>query len=171
MAVNMLGTRWNHEELNKFYESYRKYGKDWARVAASVPRRTPEMVEALYAMNRAYLSLPEGAASVVGLQALMTDHYSNQEERKSEDEVGQSVMMMAAAEGGDEDSSQVVGASQQQQQQQQQQQLHPRLRLREAGNSAVGGGGPAALVGERSLHQMSPGIDGPSPAKRPRSAA
>ncbi|KAF9605758.1 hypothetical protein IFM89_018154 [Coptis chinensis] len=34
------------------------------------------MVEALYNMNRAYLSLPEGTASVVGLIAMMTDHYS-----------------------------------------------------------------------------------------------
>nr|GMD90958.1 protein ALWAYS EARLY 3-like isoform X1 [Ipomoea batatas] len=35
------------------------------------------MVEALYTMNRAYLSLPEGTASVVGLIAMMTDHYCN----------------------------------------------------------------------------------------------
>ncbi|KAF8035870.1 hypothetical protein BT93_C1789 [Corymbia citriodora subsp. variegata] len=34
------------------------------------------MVEALYNMNRAYLSLPEGTASVVGLVAMMTDHYN-----------------------------------------------------------------------------------------------
>jgi hypothetical protein len=34
------------------------------------------MVEALYNTNKAYLSLPEGAASAAGLIAMMTDHYN-----------------------------------------------------------------------------------------------
>ncbi|KAF7056394.1 hypothetical protein CFC21_063801 [Triticum aestivum] len=34
------------------------------------------MVEALYNMNRAYLSLPEGTATAAGLIAMMTDHYN-----------------------------------------------------------------------------------------------
>ncbi|KAL2339063.1 hypothetical protein Fmac_013509 [Flemingia macrophylla] len=74
--ADMLGPQWNKEELEHFYEAYRKYGKDWKKVALAVRNRSVEMVEALYTMNRAYLSLPEGTASVVGLIAMMTDHYS-----------------------------------------------------------------------------------------------
>ncbi|XP_044487094.1 protein ALWAYS EARLY 3-like isoform X2 [Mangifera indica] len=72
---DMLGPQWSKEELEHFYEAYRKYGKDWKKVAAAVRNRSLEMVEALFTMNRAYLSLPEGTASVVGLIAMMTDHY------------------------------------------------------------------------------------------------
>ncbi|GLT61171.1 hypothetical protein SLA2020_338940 [Shorea laevis] len=79
-----LGPQWSKEELERFYESYRKYGKDWKRVVAVVRNRSVEMVEALYTTNRAYLSLPEGTASVVGLIAMMTDYYSVLEESDSE---------------------------------------------------------------------------------------
>ncbi|CAH8261312.1 unnamed protein product [Arabidopsis lyrata] len=72
----MLGPQWSKEELERFYEGYRKFGKEWKKVAAFVHSRSAEMVEALYTMNKAYLSLPEGTASVVGLNAMMTDHYS-----------------------------------------------------------------------------------------------
>ncbi|KAK4273456.1 hypothetical protein QN277_021853 [Acacia crassicarpa] len=71
-----LGSQWSKEELERFYEAYRKHGKDWKKVSAAVRNRSTEMVEALYNMNRAYLSLPEGTASVVGLIAMMTDHYN-----------------------------------------------------------------------------------------------
>ncbi|KAK2976048.1 hypothetical protein RJ640_024776 [Escallonia rubra] len=87
-----LGMQWNKEELERFYEAYRKYGKDWKKarryysrmvmlmfyvlVAGVLRSRTVDMVEALHNMNRAYLSLPEGTASVVGLIAMMTDHYN-----------------------------------------------------------------------------------------------
>ncbi|MED6120142.1 hypothetical protein PIB30_018353 [Stylosanthes scabra] len=81
-----LGSQWNKDELERFYEAYRKYGKDWKKVAAAVRNRSVEMVEALYNMNRAYLSLPEGTASVVGLIAMMTDHYNVLEESDSEKE-------------------------------------------------------------------------------------
>ncbi|KAK6914463.1 DIRP domain, partial [Dillenia turbinata] len=81
---DMLGTQWSKEELERFYEAYRKYGRDWKKVAAAVRNRSVEMVEALYTMNRAYLSLPEGTASVVGLIAMMTDHYSVLEGSDSE---------------------------------------------------------------------------------------
>nr|KYP58067.1 Lin-9 isogeny [Cajanus cajan] len=74
--ADMLGPQWNKEELEHFYDAYRKYGKDWKKVALAVRNRSVEMVEALYTMNKAYLSLPEGTASVVGLIAMMTDHYS-----------------------------------------------------------------------------------------------
>ncbi|KAK2646186.1 hypothetical protein Ddye_021381 [Dipteronia dyeriana] len=81
---DMLGPQWSKEELERFYEAYRKYGKDWKKVAAVVRNRSVEMVEALYTMNRAYLSLPEGTASVVGLIAMMTDHYGVLEGSDSE---------------------------------------------------------------------------------------
>ncbi|CAJ2634347.1 unnamed protein product [Trifolium pratense] len=74
--ADMLGSQWSKAELERFYDAYREYGKDWKKVALAVRNRTMEMVEALYTMNRAYLSLPEGTASVVGLIAMMTDHYS-----------------------------------------------------------------------------------------------
>lgn len=28
----MLGPQWSKEELERFYEAYRKYGKDWKKV-------------------------------------------------------------------------------------------------------------------------------------------
>ncbi|KAJ4839919.1 hypothetical protein Tsubulata_023601 [Turnera subulata] len=71
-----LGPKWSEVELHRFYRAYRDYGKDWKKVAAKVRHRSVEMVEALYNMNRAYLSLPEGTASVLGLIAMMTDYYS-----------------------------------------------------------------------------------------------
>ncbi|KAF7805111.1 protein ALWAYS EARLY 2 isoform X3 [Senna tora] len=87
-----LGSQWSKEELERFYEAYRKYGKDWKKVATVVRNRSTEMVEALYNMNRAYLSLPEGTASVVGLIAMMTDHYNvlegSDSERESSDAPG-----------------------------------------------------------------------------------
>ncbi|KAK4354886.1 hypothetical protein RND71_027080 [Anisodus tanguticus] len=83
---DMLGSEWSEEDLTRFYQAYRKYGKDWKKVAAAVKLRTAEMAEALYTMNRAYLSLPEGTASVVGLIAMMTDHYCNLAASDSEQE-------------------------------------------------------------------------------------
>ncbi|XP_076921903.1 protein ALWAYS EARLY 3-like [Bidens hawaiensis] len=73
---DMLGSPWIDEEVERFYKAYRKYGKDWKKVAAMVRTRNSEMVEALYTMNRAYLSLPEGTASVVGFIAMVSDHYN-----------------------------------------------------------------------------------------------
>ncbi|KAM3357901.1 protein ALWAYS EARLY 3 isoform X1 [Capsicum galapagoense] len=83
---DMLGPQWSEEDLTRFYQAYRKYGKDWKKVASTVKFRTAEMVEALYTMNRAYLSLPEGTASVAGLIAMMTDHYCNLAASDSEQE-------------------------------------------------------------------------------------
>ncbi|KAL4339921.1 hypothetical protein GQ457_08G009640 [Hibiscus cannabinus] len=71
-----LGSPWSKAEIERFYKAYRAYGKDWRKVAAAVRNRSTEMVEAFYSMNRAYLSLPDGVASVIGLIAMMTDHYS-----------------------------------------------------------------------------------------------
>ncbi|CAI0551250.1 unnamed protein product [Linum tenue] len=71
-----LGPPWHETEIQKFYKAYRKHGKDWERVTAEVSTRSLEMVEALYKLHRAYLSLPEGTASVHGLIAMVSDHYS-----------------------------------------------------------------------------------------------
>ncbi|KAL7205231.1 hypothetical protein ACSBR2_018211 [Camellia fascicularis] len=73
---DMLGSQWSKEELERFYEAFRKYGNDWKKVAGVVRNRSVEMVEALYNMNKAYLTLPEGSASVAGLIAMMIDHYN-----------------------------------------------------------------------------------------------
>ncbi|KAL0719912.1 hypothetical protein Bca4012_069236 [Brassica carinata] len=82
-----LGPLWTRVELERFYDAYRKYGQDWRKVAAAIRNsRSVEMVEALFNMNRAYLSLPEGTASVAGLIAMMTDHYSVMEGSGSEGE-------------------------------------------------------------------------------------
>ncbi|XP_044498387.1 protein ALWAYS EARLY 2-like isoform X3 [Mangifera indica] len=83
---NKLGPQWSKGELQRFYEAYRIYGKDWKKLAAQIRDRSVEMVEALYNMNQAYLSLPEGTASVVGLIAMMTDHYNVLEGSDSERE-------------------------------------------------------------------------------------
>ncbi|KAL6654226.1 hypothetical protein ACP70R_007691 [Stipagrostis hirtigluma subsp. patula] len=73
---DMLGSQWSKDELERFYGAYRKYGKDWRKIAGAIRDRTSEMVEALYNMNKAYLSLPEGTATAAGLIAMMTDHYN-----------------------------------------------------------------------------------------------
>ncbi|CAL5005455.1 unnamed protein product [Urochloa decumbens] len=73
---DMLGSQWSKDELERFYGAYRKYGKDWRKVAGAIRDRTSDMVEALYNMNKAYLSLPEGTATAAGLIAMMTDHYN-----------------------------------------------------------------------------------------------
>ncbi|XP_038985220.1 protein ALWAYS EARLY 3-like isoform X2 [Phoenix dactylifera] len=73
---DVLGSRWSKEDLEHFYEAYCRYGKDWKKVAAVVRNRSIDMVEALYNMNREYLSLPEGTATAAGLVARMTDHYN-----------------------------------------------------------------------------------------------
>lgn len=82
--TDMLGPQWSKHEIECFYEAYRNHGQDWKKVAGVVRSRSIDMVEALYNMNRAYLSLPEGTASVVGLIAMMTDHYNVLEGSDSE---------------------------------------------------------------------------------------
>ncbi|KAL6532247.1 hypothetical protein OROGR_014217 [Orobanche gracilis] len=100
---DMLGSRWTVEELTRFYDSYRKNGKDWKKVATALRNRSSGMVEALYTMNRAYLSLPHGTASAMGLIAMMTDHYSNlvrsDSDQESNDGVGSSRKAQKRARG------------------------------------------------------------------------
>jgi hypothetical protein len=81
-----LGPRWSKEELERFYEAYREYAPDWKKVATVLRNRSTEMVEAIYTTNRAYLSLPDGLASALGLVAMMTDYYNVLEESDSERE-------------------------------------------------------------------------------------
>ncbi|KAK8961043.1 Protein ALWAYS EARLY 2 [Platanthera guangdongensis] len=83
---DMLGSQWSRDELERFYEAYRKHGRDWRKIAAGVRNRSPEMMEALYNMNKAYLSLPEGHATAAGLIAMMTDHYNILEGSDSDQE-------------------------------------------------------------------------------------
>ncbi|KAJ6837548.1 protein ALWAYS EARLY 2-like isoform X2 [Iris pallida] len=83
---DMLGPQWSKEELERFYEAYRKYGKDWRKVSGMTRNRSLEMVEALYNKNKAYLSLPEGTATVAGLIAMTTDHYNILEGSESDRE-------------------------------------------------------------------------------------
>lgn len=33
--ADMLGGQWGKEELERFYEAYRAYGKDWKKVSYS----------------------------------------------------------------------------------------------------------------------------------------
>ncbi|XVF38683.1 hypothetical protein REPUB_Repub20aG0123000 [Reevesia pubescens] len=100
---DMLGPQWTKEELERFYDAYRKYGKDWKKVATTIRNRSVEMVEALYTMNRAYLSLPEGTASVVGLIAMMTDHYcvmgGSDSEQESNEGIGASRKPLKRSKG------------------------------------------------------------------------
>jgi len=49
---DMLGSQWSKEELERFYGAYRKYGKDWRKIAGAIRDRTSDMVEALYNMNK-----------------------------------------------------------------------------------------------------------------------
>ncbi|XP_050384391.1 protein ALWAYS EARLY 2 isoform X2 [Argentina anserina] len=73
---DQIGPPWSEKELERFYDAYRKYGQNWKKVAAVVRNRNAEMVESLYNISRAYLSLPEGYSTVVGFKAMMKDHYN-----------------------------------------------------------------------------------------------
>eukprot|EP00898_Chlorokybus_atmophyticus_P003368 jgi/Chlat1/4031/Chrsp26S04088 len=65
-----LGPRWSQLDLEQFMQAYKKHGRDWVKVAAQVPRRTPEMCET-------YLSLPDAAVNAQVLLAMMNDYYNN----------------------------------------------------------------------------------------------
>lgn len=82
-ASDTKESQWSKNELELFYVAYRKYGKNWKKIADHVRTRSVEMVEELYDINKAYLSLPEGVASVVGLIAMMTDYYKSLESDES----------------------------------------------------------------------------------------
>ncbi|XP_011620753.1 protein ALWAYS EARLY 3 isoform X1 [Amborella trichopoda] len=88
-----IGPQWSKEELECFYDAYRKFGKDWKKVAGAIRNRSIDMVHALYRMNKAYLSLSEGHVSGAGLIALMTDHYNLMEASDSDRESNEGVGM------------------------------------------------------------------------------
>ena len=72
-----LGPRWTEDECHTFFESFKEHGRNWTKVAAGIPNRTAAMCEALFNLNRSFLSLPIDAISGVALSALVTDHYNN----------------------------------------------------------------------------------------------
>ncbi|KAG6551460.1 hypothetical protein Mapa_006883 [Marchantia paleacea] len=135
---DMLGPPWSKDDLEQFYQAYRKFGKDWSKVAGSMSKRTVEMVEALYSMNKAYLSLPEATTSPEVLIAMMTDHYNILERRSEEEE---------------ESSEEFANSDRSHQTQSHQTSSRLRARVTSSAN-------PGTLS-----------YGGPSPAKKPRSAA
>ncbi|MCO5597678.1 hypothetical protein L7F22_051759 [Adiantum nelumboides] len=140
---DLLGPPWSEDDLKHFYQSYRRHGRDWKKVAATFHNRTVEMVEVLYNMNKAYLSLPEGAASAAGLIAMMTDHYNILEDSRSLDE----------------DSSKDVAASMPSNQ------VPARLRSTSSTQQGMKAGGVVPQLSGLSSY------GGPSPAKKPRTVA
>lgn len=139
---DLLGPPWTEDDLKKFYHAYRRHGRDWRKVAAMLHNRTVEMVEALYSVNKAYLSLPEGAASAAGLIAMMIDHFNILEESRSY---------------GDESSEDMAGSDPSQQ-------VPGRLWNRSSGmqpSSKSRVSVPPVVSGFSSY-------GGPSPAKKPR---
>ncbi|KAK3200228.1 hypothetical protein Dsin_023643 [Dipteronia sinensis] len=72
-CLDLNGARGSFSFFMKPIEVTGKTGRRWPLKFCN---RSVEIVEALYSMNRAFLSLPEGTASVVGLTAMMTDHYN-----------------------------------------------------------------------------------------------
>lgn len=73
---DMLGSQWNKEELSRFYKAYRKYGKNWRKVAGAIRSKSAGMVESLYNINKAFLSLPEGQGTADAFLAMMTDRHN-----------------------------------------------------------------------------------------------
>uniref|UniRef100_A0A0E0BYJ0 SANT domain-containing protein n=1 Tax=Oryza meridionalis TaxID=40149 RepID=A0A0E0BYJ0_9ORYZ len=47
-----LGPQWSKDELMRFYEAYRRHGKNWKKVSASVGGKSADTVEALYSVHR-----------------------------------------------------------------------------------------------------------------------
>lgn len=41
---DMLGPQWSKEELERFYEAYRKHGKDWKKVSANCKARSGSVI-------------------------------------------------------------------------------------------------------------------------------
>ncbi|RCV43624.1 hypothetical protein SETIT_9G308900v2 [Setaria italica] len=72
--ISDLGPIWTNDELMCFYKAYHRHGKDWKKISAAVGHKSPDMVKALYAMHRTFLSLPEHQATSMGFIALVTGH-------------------------------------------------------------------------------------------------
>eukprot|EP00250_Pteridium_aquilinum_P014030 c21731_g1_i1 orf=621-4265(+) len=141
---DLLGPPWSEHDLKHFYQSYRRHGRDWKKVAATFQNRTAEMVEVLYSMNKAYLSLPEGTASAAGLIAMMTDHYNILDDSRSlEDESSKDVTVSVPSH-------------------------HIPVRLRNTALVAQQGNRTGNLVLQASGLSS---YGGPSPAKKPRTIA
>ncbi|XP_015619153.1 protein ALWAYS EARLY 3 isoform X2 [Oryza sativa Japonica Group] len=78
-----LGPQWSKDELMRFYEAYRRHGKNWKKVSASVGGKSADTVEALYSVHRTFLSLPEREGTAMGFVALVTGHHNVSDESKS----------------------------------------------------------------------------------------
>uniref|UniRef100_A0A0D9UXV1 SANT domain-containing protein n=1 Tax=Leersia perrieri TaxID=77586 RepID=A0A0D9UXV1_9ORYZ len=86
-----LGPQWSKDELMRFYEAYRRHGKKWKKVSASVGGKSADAVEALYSVHRTFLSLPEREGTAMGFVALVTGHHNVSDESKSLKESDQMV--------------------------------------------------------------------------------
>ncbi|KAL6838768.1 hypothetical protein ACP4OV_031482 [Aristida adscensionis] len=75
--------KWSKDELVRFYEAYRRHGKDWKKISIVVGGKSADMAEALYRTHRTFLSLPEREATARGFVALLTGHDNALEESKS----------------------------------------------------------------------------------------
>ena len=95
-----LGPRWSDAECAAYFDAFgtsrarraREDGKErssaetilpfseWSEIASCLPGRTPEMCEALFNLNRTFLSLPVGAVTAVAFSASMNDQYGKDPE-------------------------------------------------------------------------------------------
>ncbi|KDO30799.1 hypothetical protein SPRG_04700 [Saprolegnia parasitica CBS 223.65] len=88
--TDRLGPRWTHDDVRAFFHLFRanmelmktKPDEAIAAIASELPARTPDMVRALVAMHKGFLSLP--MATDEGLYAILTDHYNAQVEWERE---------------------------------------------------------------------------------------
>ncbi|EQC34785.1 hypothetical protein, variant 1 [Saprolegnia diclina VS20] len=88
--TDRLGPRWTHDDVRAFFHLFRanmelmktKPDEAIAAIANELPARTSDMVRALVAMHKGFLSLP--MATDEGLYAILTDHYNAQVEWERE---------------------------------------------------------------------------------------
>lgn len=72
-----LGAPWSPAEIAAFFQGHQQHGPAWGTVAQLVGTRSAEQCEALFSLNKTYLSLPAAVKSVQGLAAMMTDHFNS----------------------------------------------------------------------------------------------
>jgi hypothetical protein len=71
------GAPWSPAEIEAFFQGHLQHGPVWETVAQLVGTRSAEQCEALFSLNKTYLSLPAAVKSVQGLAAMMTDHFNS----------------------------------------------------------------------------------------------
>ncbi|CDW86505.1 protein always early 2-like [Stylonychia lemnae] len=77
---NDLGPRWSSEEIQLFFETFKRSGKDWQNILnefhmQGFTHRTRDQIKSLYSKHKTYLKLP--SASAKDLTAIMTDYYKS----------------------------------------------------------------------------------------------